>query len=69
MVIDTSIFIEYLRAKDKTTTTLENLPSGSLLYVSAVTVYEIMAGATDPIKRHDFKLLLETCSCYPLPLR
>lgn len=52
MVIDTSIFIEYVRAKDKITTTLENFPSGSLLYVSAVTVCEIMAEATDHIICH-----------------
>jgi len=47
MVIDTTLFIEHLRAKDKTQTTLFKLPSTDLRYVSAVTVYELFAGATD----------------------
>ncbi|MBV6443563.1 MAG: hypothetical protein EPGJADBJ_05335 [Saprospiraceae bacterium] len=64
MVVDTSIFIEYVRSTDKTATILGRLPVGSLLYVSAVTVYEIMA-ATDPIKRRDFRLLFEDLLVLP----
>lgn len=50
MVIDTTLFIEHLRAKDKTQTTLFKLSSTELRYVSTVTVYELFAGATDASK-------------------
>ena len=39
MVIDSSIFIEYLRATNITNTTLQKLPDQSTLYVSSVTLY------------------------------
>jgi len=62
MVIDTTLFIEHLRAKDKTQTTLFQLPSTELRYVSTVTVYELFAGATDASKvasaRHELQGLL-----------
>ncbi|MFK7924930.1 MAG: PIN domain-containing protein [Bacteroidia bacterium] len=46
MVIDTSVFIEFLRAKDKKRTSLYNLPENTALYISSVTVFELYAGAT-----------------------
>lgn len=63
MVIDTSIFIEHLRAKDKTKTTLSNLPEGYMPYVSAVTSYELYMGATNATKWQDVDNLIN-----PLPL-
>lgn len=62
MVIDTSLLIEHLRSKDKSKTTLFNLSSTDLRYVSSVTVYELFAGATDASKiasvRHELQGLL-----------
>jgi tRNA(fMet)-specific endonuclease VapC len=62
MVIDTSLFIEHLRAKNKTQTTLFQLSSTELRYASAITVYELLTGATDAMKiasvRHELQGLL-----------
>ena len=63
MVIDSSIFIEHLRAKDKTQTTLANLSLDSTPYVTAVTWYELYMGATTPSKWSDVDNLLN-----PLPI-
>jgi len=41
LVIGTCIFIEYLRAKDKSKTTLYLIPDNLNLFISAVTVYEL----------------------------
>lgn len=58
MVIDTGIFIEYLRAKDKSKTALYQLPIDAAIYVSAVSVYELYMGATTKEKEgHVFALL------------
>ena len=57
MVIDTSIFIEFQRSKDKTKAHLYRLPESINLYVTSVTFYELLMGATDQTKRDDiFKL-------------
>ncbi|MCF2491294.1 PIN domain-containing protein [Dyadobacter sp. CY347] len=47
MVVDTGLFIEHLRKSDKSKTTLASLPNDASIFVSAVTVYELMMGATD----------------------
>ena len=46
MVVDTGIFIEHLRAKDKTSTTLFNIADEPELFISAVSLYELYMGAT-----------------------
>jgi tRNA(fMet)-specific endonuclease VapC len=48
MVIDTSIFIEFLRAKDKTKTVLFQIPEADHFYISSVTLYELLIGANTP---------------------
>lgn len=58
MVIDTYIFIEYLRKPDKSRTILASLPNDASLFVSAVTTYELMIGATDSQKKKDIEILL-----------
>ncbi|MEY4906177.1 MAG: hypothetical protein RLZZ292_3992, partial [Bacteroidota bacterium] len=58
MVIDTSIFIEHLRASDKSKTTLALLPLATNLYVSSVTTYELYNGANTMSKQQDVKILL-----------
>jgi predicted nucleic acid-binding protein len=59
MVIDTSIFIDYLRAKNKAKTRLQNLPDDAVIYVSSVTLYELYMGATTPQKWVDIKKLTD----------
>ena len=59
MVIDTSVFIEFLRAKNKTSTTLFNIPDTEMVYVSSVTLYELFMGANTPEKMNDIRLLTE----------
>jgi len=63
MVVDTSIFIEYLRTKDKTKTTLFKIPNQYQIYISAVTLYELLMGATSNEKYQDIRILT-----YDLPV-
>jgi predicted nucleic acid-binding protein len=59
MVVDTSIFIEFLRAKDKTKTALFLIPDTNHIYISAVTLYELLIGANTPEKVNDIKILTQ----------
>lgn len=59
MVVDTSIFIEFLRAKDKTKTVLFQIPETDHIYISSVTLYELLIGANTPAKINDIKYLLK----------
>lgn len=54
MVIDSSIFIQHLRAKDRTKTEL-TLLNTSFVFVSSVTLYELFMGATTPAKWQDVR--------------
>ena len=65
MVIDTTLFIEFLRAKDKTQTILYNLPENTPLYISAVTVFELYAGATTDQKKKDVELIISDLIILP----
>ena len=65
MVVDTSIFIEFLRAKDKTTTALFLMPDNEPLYILSVTYYELFMGATTPDKITDIKILTEGIPVLP----
>ena len=46
MVVDTGVFIEHIRAKDKSRTTLASIASVQGKYASVATVYELLCGAT-----------------------
>lgn len=59
MVVDTSIFIELLRTKDKTKTTLYNIPETEQIYISSITLYELLMGATSKEKLNDVKILTD----------
>ena len=59
MVIDTSVFIEFLRSKDKKDTTLYKLPDNTVYSLSAVTLFELFMGATTVDKKKDISLLTE----------
>ena len=65
MVIDTTLFIEHLRATKKKETTLATLPEDAELYVSAVTAYELYIGAKTPEKQSDVDLLLAGLEILP----
>jgi len=65
LVIDTNIFIEYLRAKDKRSTILYLIPAGKTLFISAVTLYELYMGATTAEKKQDIKILTEDITILP----
>ncbi|ACT95622.1 type II toxin-antitoxin system VapC family toxin [Dyadobacter fermentans] len=65
LVIDTGIFIEYLRKPEKSKTILASLPNDASLFVSAVTVYELMMGATNDQKKKDVQTLLDGISILP----
>lgn len=65
MVIDTGIFIEHLRSKDKTATVLYQLSDQSNLYISAVSLYELYMGATTKEKEQDVRILTEDLTVLP----
>ena len=59
MVVDTSVFIEFLRAKNITETTLYLIPDENQLYISAVTLYELIMGANNAEKMNDIRILTD----------
>lgn len=65
MVVDTSIFIEYLRAKDKKKSTLFAIADSTQLFISSVTMYELLMGAIDENKQKDIRLLTEDLPVLP----
>ena len=65
MVIDTNIFIEYLRAKNKHTTTLYKLSDKPGLCISAVTLYELYMGATNAQREKDIEALTGDLAVLP----
>lgn len=69
MVIDTSIFIEFLRAKKKKNTTLAKIPLNQQLYISSITLYELLMGATNEQKLKDVQLLVDGITVLPFDER
>ncbi len=65
MVIDTGIFIEHLRAKDKLNTTLYLLPNNGELFISSVSLYELYMGAFTKEKENDIRSLTEDIQVLP----
>ncbi len=59
MVVDTSIFIDYLRSKKKSDTIFLNLPDDSEIFISAITLFELLMGATTESKWEEIKKLTE----------
>lgn len=65
MVVDTSIFIQFLRAKDKKKSDLYAITNSAQLHVSSVTLYELLMGATDEKKLADIRLLTDDLPVLP----
>jgi tRNA(fMet)-specific endonuclease VapC len=53
MVIDTSLFIEHIRAKDKLSTTLYSLSDEPNLFITSISVYELYMGAKTKEKQQE----------------
>lgn len=64
VMLDTSIFIEYLRASNKTRTALYKL-ADTPLSLSSVTYYELLMGATNDLKKRDVYLLTQQLTILP----
>ncbi len=56
MVVDTSIVIEYIRTKDKLSTTLYKLTEQEIIFISTVSLYELYIGANSKEKQNDVRL-------------
>ncbi|TFF33922.1 type II toxin-antitoxin system VapC family toxin [Mucilaginibacter psychrotolerans] len=65
MVVDTCIFIDHIRSKDRTNTALANLPADEPVYVSVVTLFELYCGATSPDKKQHIVDLTEDLNLLP----
>lgn len=65
MVIDTGIFIEHLRSKEKTNTTLYKISNNIDLHISSVSLYELYMGATNKDKEKDVINLTEDLTILP----
>lgn len=59
MVVDTSVFMQFLRSADKQKTVLFKVWDTSQVYVSSVTYFELLAGATDKQKLKDVERLVK----------
>ncbi len=64
MVVDTNIFIDHLRAKDKLTTELFKSYSKSELFISPVTIYELYMGVNSDEKKNYIELIIEPFRIY-----
>jgi tRNA(fMet)-specific endonuclease VapC len=65
MVIDTSLFIEFLRVTQKEKTKLYNLPDNVAYSLSSITLFELFMGATNPQKENDIRLLTDGLNIIP----
>jgi len=59
MVVDTSIFIEYLRSKKKDQTIFQKLPDKAVIFISSVTLFELLIGASSNEKWEELRKLTE----------
>jgi len=65
LLIDTSILIDYLRKKNKRGSQLYKIVGSYHLFVSAVTLFELFAGAKDEQKLSDVNYVLEYVEILP----
>ncbi|MCH6234981.1 type II toxin-antitoxin system VapC family toxin [Cognataquiflexum rubidum] len=65
LVIDTSIFIEFLRSKKKEETILFNISKDIDILTSSITQYELLMGASNQVKIQDVEMLLKGLEILP----
>jgi len=58
MVVDTNIFIKHLRAGDKSKTILSELTKQGSFFITSITLFELLIGATNAEKRDDVHKLV-----------
>lgn len=68
LLIDTSIIIDHLRKTDKRRSILFNIAETASLFVSSVTVFELLAGATDAAKQKDVHTILDGIAVLPFDI-
>jgi tRNA(fMet)-specific endonuclease VapC len=65
LVVDTSVFIEHLRARDKSKSSLFMLGRETEIVVSSITVYELYCGSKSPEKWLDVSTILTNLPVIP----
>ncbi len=65
ILIDTSVLIDHLRKSDKTKSLLFKVIEKHDLFISAVSIFELYAGASDQRKIRDIQIILETLESLP----
>jgi tRNA(fMet)-specific endonuclease VapC len=65
LLIDTSIIIDHLRKKNKKNSQLYNIVGNYTLFISAITVFEIYAGAINDLKKQEISNVLEYVNILP----
>lgn len=64
MVVDTNIFIDHLRAKNKLSTQLVNAYENSEIFISTVTIYELYMGVDSSEKSDYIELITKPFRVY-----
>lgn len=65
ILADTTIVIDHLRKKDKASSALFKLIDKHDLFISAVSVFELYAGATDERKKSDIRNIMTAFEILP----
>jgi tRNA(fMet)-specific endonuclease VapC len=66
MVIDTNIFIQHLREKNKSGTILSSLVKQKQFFITSITLFELLTGATNESKKEDINKLTKGISVLTL---
>lgn len=53
MVVDTNVFIKHLRSEDKSKTILSTLTKYEQIFITSITLFELLIGATNAEKKED----------------
>jgi tRNA(fMet)-specific endonuclease VapC len=59
LVVDTSIFIDYLRSKKKDQTIFQTLSDRTEIFISSITLFELLIGAPSNEKWEEIRTLTE----------
>lgn len=66
MVVDTNVFIKHLRASNKSETILSRLSKQEQIFITSITLFELLIGATNPKKKEDVDKLTNGISVLTL---
>ena len=65
ILLDTDVIIEYLRAKDKTTTSLRELMKKHNLFLTPITEFELFLGAKTAQHKEDIEVIFNGVQVMP----